>query len=631
MKKKLVFLKQIIEIVICINIVILSVKKGGFYSNDSTFFVLAIISMSLIYFFINYILKNYFLDDKKNSKLNNKEKNENKSSNKINKISFFSFIEYIKKHILDIVIVILPISYLMTCIFSKYAYKEETFDEFLRIISAIYIYYIVKNSNYKKYYINTIIVIGVLHSIIGIDSISLQYLEPYFRKFNTGYIKRDYERMSSTIQYANVLAILTYISIMFVLNKLLAFLKSENKIKNNKQTLINYVIFNLLISTVIFTGTRLVYVITAFSLIWYIIFNKNVIKNIIYFLPGIVTTIIYSAIMSQYLYIKSSNGYYIFLIYILILTVISFCINTVIKKDIFKEKENNSRKNIKKIVIISTTFIAIVVYIGISFNITKPLSIDEDLKTSSVSRQLSNINEEGTNEIQIKAKTNEKNTSFVIKIVSEDDEYNRVLLSEIKSEDFKQNETLKKTFDMVKKTNKVYMVIYLNSGSVDIEKVIVNEVENKIEYAYIPTEFVYRIKSMIYKSQSFDLRVEYAKDALKLIKKYPIFGYGADGFKNNYRTVQNQNYTSSEVHSSFLQVAVEVGIVPFLSLFLIVFFTILKRTNNVKAKKESNKIYLHTFILITLHSMFDLNFSYLIYIVIYYILVAILNEENIKK
>ena len=53
--------------------------------------------------------------------------------------------------------------------------------------------------------------------------------------------------------------------------------------------------------------------------------------------------------------------------------------------------------------------------------------------------------------------------------------------------------------------------------------------------------------------------------------------------------------------------------------------------NNVKAKKESNKIYLHTFILITLHSMFDLNFSYLIYIVIYYILVAVLNEENIKK
>lgn len=58
---------------------------------------------------------------------------------------------------------------------------------------------------------------------------------------------------------------------------------------------------------------------------------------------------------------------------------------------------------------------------------------------------------------------------------------------------------------------------------------------------------------------SFQARLVYYADALKMIKDRPLSGWGGGGWFSGYHSFQSYNYTSTTVHNHFLQVWLEAG------------------------------------------------------------------------
>jgi O-antigen ligase len=80
----------------------------------------------------------------------------------------------------------------------------------------------------------------------------------------------------------------------------------------------------------------------------------------------------------------------------------------------------------------------------------------------------------------------------------------------------------------------------------------------------LPERYLDRIFS-VGRDQNLNARLEMFRDAIKIIKDYPLLGTGGGGFKALYQGYQDRIYYSTEVHNHFLQVWVEAGILGFLA------------------------------------------------------------------
>ncbi|MGB4168223.1 MAG: O-antigen ligase family protein, partial [Tepidanaerobacteraceae bacterium] len=87
-----------------------------------------------------------------------------------------------------------------------------------------------------------------------------------------------------------------------------------------------------------------------------------------------------------------------------------------------------------------------------------------------------------------------------------------------------------------------------------------------LAYKYIPEAISRRISSINIESSSVAGRFTFYRDALKIIKDYPILGTGGGGWKAIYKAYQSYEYFTTEVHNYFLQLWVETGTVGLLAL-----------------------------------------------------------------
>lgn len=69
-----------------------------------------------------------------------------------------------------------------------------------------------------------------------------------------------------------------------------------------------------------------------------------------------------------------------------------------------------------------------------------------------------------------------------------------------------------------------------------------------------------KIKSFEFLRNAFE-RMYFVNDALEMIKERPFLGWGGGGWKEAYRSFQEYLYNSNEVHSYYLQLGVETGLV----------------------------------------------------------------------
>lgn len=95
----------------------------------------------------------------------------------------------------------------------------------------------------------------------------------------------------------------------------------------------------------------------------------------------------------------------------------------------------------------------------------------------------------------------------------------------------------------------------------------------------LPDVIKSRIKQIDPNQLSVQQRLSYYRDALKMIKERPLLGYGGGGWKSAYFAYQSYRYFTTEVHSFFLQLTVETGIIGlliFLTFFLSLFISTVK-------------------------------------------------------
>ena len=272
MKKK-IDIKSIIDYILVILLLILSISKGGFYKSDTLVFSIGIILLG----FIRIIIDLY-------KTIQNKK---------------YEF------DVIEILLLILTLAYILPIIFRNYADLNNSIFESIRYFNLFLIYYIVKKSSNKNIFLYTIVGITLFQCLLSVDGVGNRYFEDILKKIDSGYLDRDFNRMSGTFQYANTLAILCLVSVVLV-NKYL--LKEKRVLKY----VIIYICQFILLTVVILTGTRtvLIMAIISFVFLFFINIEENI-KKILTYIPMIIVTLIYSSI--AYSNMMSSKIYYIFI------------------------------------------------------------------------------------------------------------------------------------------------------------------------------------------------------------------------------------------------------------------------------------------------------------------------------
>ena len=114
-------------------------------------------------------------------------------------------------------------------------------------------------------------------------------------------------------------------------------------------------------------------------------------------------------------------------------------------------------------------------------------------------------------------------------------------------------------------------------------------------------------------------RILYWKDGLVLLLQN-IFGYGYMGYSYKIYEIQTGMYYTKFVHNDYLQMALDIGIIPLIAFIVILIKSLISKQNTKLNKIILISIMLHMFL------EFDLQF-----IIIFYILIMCLEEKEYKK
>ncbi len=116
-----------------------------------------------------------------------------------------------------------------------------------------------------------------------------------------------------------------------------------------------------------------------------------------------------------------------------------------------------------------------------------------------------------------------------------------------------------------------------------------------------------RVNKDMLKSSEFVTRLLYYNDALRIIKDNP-FGLGYDGWYYKQVEVQTGVYDTKFVHNSVLQVLLDVGIIPTITLFLMLGMTFFSKKQNTFSRIMM--------LLILGHSLIDVDLEYIYFILL---------------
>ncbi|MCX8074899.1 MAG: O-antigen ligase family protein [Clostridia bacterium] len=566
---------KILDIVICSCIVILSIKKGGFYTKDTLWFNVSTIVISFIYFFIRLTIS-----------IKSKE----------NKFDM-------RKNIIYVLVMLLPISYILPIMFNKISNVSDSFYEMIRYINFALLFITVSISLNKKYYINTLITVGIMQVFFGIDGIALRVFSGILNKFNSGYLNIDLDRLSATVQYANTTAIIFALALIIFVDKFIISISNINNkiIKSLFVNVLTYMAIFWLFSSIILTQSRAVLLVFSITFIIYTYINKQRLLNITYFaIPQVVLGLVYTSQINRYLLTDQISIYYLFISYSIIFAVIGLIL---IKNVRFLSKIEFNSKNIKLAIVLIVFFT--VMYILIGLNISKPININSMSKVKYIERSIYKLKVNETNTINVSINEQEVDTRYYFTIYEEDVNHNLKYLTR-----FDYFNTTSGNFTYVftpsKNAKKLNIKVECSKGSIVIESLKLNDKRYILDYAFFPSEYVFRVVDMLYGSTSTNDRIEYIKDSIKLISSSPLVGLGGEGFKNNYKNVQSVKYNSTEAHSSILQIFVESGIIGGIIILVIIIFT------SISSKYSTLKL---AYIMFAFHSIIDLNFSYMLLIV----------------
>lgn len=131
----------------------------------------------------------------------------------------------------------------------------------------------------------------------------------------------------------------------------------------------------------------------------------------------------------------------------------------------------------------------------------------------------------------------------------------------------------------------------------------------------IPRNIIQRFQRIGLDDINIYYRLQYDKDALKLISENWLFGYGGKAFSSLLYGVQDFFYVCTDVHNHYLQIFSEAGVIAFLGFSVLVISSLIRLIKGcIKEKEFVSKTYsaglLIAFLALAIHSSFDFNLTF---------------------
>lgn len=148
-----------------------------------------------------------------------------------------------------------------------------------------------------------------------------------------------------------------------------------------------------------------------------------------------------------------------------------------------------------------------------------------------------------------------------------------------------------------------------------------------------------RLENINFQQHSVLERFTFYKDAVKVIKDYPILGAGGGAWASIYEKYQNNPYSSRQAHSFAMQYLVEVGLLGFIVLFAGIGFIFYKYIRGYfksgEAQRNSYFVYFIIVLSILIHSLMDFNMSYVFIGVLVFLglggMSAVMDAQPVKR
>ena len=535
---------------------------------------------------------------------------------------------------LDLFIIILVFSSYLPLIFKTYVSLEGTIEYILRYTSILAIYFLVKdlvkeNKKLKKYLKNTIIIIGIIVFIFGLDNLTFGISEKLFEILKVpNIIDNNDNRMISTFGYANTFCIA--MSISFILS-IFACLKENNKILRN----FYLIAIHLCETGIILSYSRGGWLITAIScfIIYFTLKKEEKLKYIYILILSSGFTSIF-VILFRNLSIKKE--YLLIYIVLLILNILIVAANVIFRKlntNFAFAKFKHILKYKKYIITIIIILITIFIILGLS--LSKPLQLfqDKDTSNSEYSERIYNIepNKEYKLIFDIEAK---QSTEFLknYEIIIEEKNYLYDTINTISEEI--GNYIGKKEFNIKTQEETKDLKITFKSKSNTIQRGFkINSLT--VNGKNIPLNYVYLPKGMVEKIQNFNIfdvsvqeRIEFIKTAVLMGIDNIWTGVGGDGFRYLQGKYQSYYYSISEAHSYIAEIFSEFGILGLFAFISIVIILIKNIIKDIKLKKHDNIPIYVILGLVLSHSMVDFDMSFMYIMTIVYIGFALISNEG---
>lgn len=299
-----------------------------------------------------------------------------------------------------------------------------------------------------------------------------------------------------------------------------------------------------------------------------------------------------------------------------VLAIIAVIILIFIIKGI-KDKKINKKWIIAGVI----TALIFVIYVCIAKEIGKPLVITQEEKNCVIRGVEKNTKYKY--EFEIEAKTEKEYDTFQIKVVEVTRYFSEITLAQTSFSNFSGIKTM--NFETTNDADHIEIRI---KNSLDqeltINKLLINGKQYILEYKIILEPIVRVFTTFNFKNSSVWQRGDYWNDSIKIIKSRWLTGTGGNTWRVSYGQVQDYLYYAKECHSYILEIWMAFGIVGITSYIFIIAMSI---QNGIKKKNEILEILVGISILI-LHSLMDFDMSFLIMEMIFFMFIAIINQDD---
>lgn len=587
MKKLLQKLSTLTDTAICVLLVIVTLSKGGFYKEDIIFPVLLINILGVVLAIAKVIMNI-------------------RDNGIITKSKLVT--------ILDVFVAILPISYALPLLLKKSLSIENSIFDVLRYTNLAAIYYIVRSSKNTNLCLNVLLSIACVVGAFGIDEITYRVVENI--GLPIGYLERNNSVISSVVQYANIAAIIMLIGVAI----------SIFKLEKSNRKIYKYLIVFLQIQ-ILLTSSRMGSGLLFIGIIWftlYYVFKKEISKSI-----KLCLSCIFSLISAGIISNLVENSSYIITILVYVGILILTCFYDICKKRI-GTISNRFKAKLDYKVVIYACIIVFTLFV-LCFVLPSNLTIESKEQEQNVVTRRTTEYIYGENELYLKIVPKNENTEFNVTVYQIYEDYKPEQVKIIDAKEFTNNEYVGK-FRTTEGSKFVELVYTVTQGEICVKNVQINSREVTMSYMFIPDRLAFRIKDSLNLDLNNTLRLEYYKDALRLIKLSPIVGNGGEGFKLGYQMVQDKTYISSEVHSAPLQIAVEAGIIGMIAYIVMNILGIVLCIKMYKLNKNIiNVMLLYILVAFNIMSVFDLTMSFAITSYILAVILGVIVNEYMKK